>query len=69
MKCFTKGKENYDKFTKERLQDKKTKLFDAIPKTSSTMQKGKIWGAPDEKKETVSFFRVIDYSRLREFDV
>ena len=55
LKCFTKGKENYDKFTKERLQDKKTKLFDAIPKTSSTMQKGKIWGAPDEKKESQFF--------------
>ena len=69
LNCFTKGKENYDKFMKERLQDKETKLFDAIPKTRSTTQKGKIWKAPDVKKETINFLRIVDYSRLREFDV
>ena len=69
LNCFTKGKENYDKFKKERLQDKETKLFDAIPKTRSTTQQGKIWKAPDVKKETINFLRIIDYSSLREFHV
>ena len=61
--------ENYDKFRKGWLQDKETKMFDAIPKTRSTTPKGKIWKAPDVKKETINFPRIVDYSRLREFDV
>ena len=69
LNCFTKGKENYDKFRKKRLQDKETKLFDTIPKTRLTTRKGKIWKAPDVKKETINFLRIVDYSRLREFDV
>ena len=35
----------------------------------STTRKGKIWKAPDVKKETINFLRIVDYSRLREFDV
>ena len=69
LNCFTKVKENYDKFRKERLQDKEAKLFDAIPKTCSTTRKGKIWKAPDVKKETINFLCIVDFSRLREFDV
>ena len=62
---FTKGKENYDKFSKERFQDKEIKFFDAIPKTRSTTPEGKIWKAPDVKKEIINFLRIVDYSRLR----
>ena len=68
LNCFTKGKENY-KFKKERLQDKETKLFNTIPITRPTTRKGKIWKAPDVKKETINFLRIVNYSRLREFDV
>ena len=68
LNCFTKRKENY-KFRKERLQDKETKLFDAIPKTRLTTRKGKIWKALDVKEETINFLHIVDYSRLREFDV
>ena len=44
-------------------------MFDAIPKTRSTTRKGKIWKAHDVTKETINFLRIIDCSRLREFDV
>ena len=54
---------------KERLEIKSTKLFDKIPKSSSSFKKGKPWKAPDIKEETVNFLRTVDYSRLRGFDV
>ena len=67
--CFSDGKVAYEKFKKERLEIKSTKLFDTIPKSRSSFKKGKSWKAPDIKEETVNFLRTVDYSRLRGFDV
>ena len=33
LNCFSEGKKMYDKFGKERLEIKSTKLFDTIPKS------------------------------------
>ena len=66
--CITKGEEEYAKFKSERLEDKKVKLFDVIPKVR---KKKKINGISqvDLKKETVSFVRHIDFAKLREYNI
>ena len=69
LNCLSEGKVAYEKFRKERLEIKSTKLFDTIPKSRSSFKKGKSWKAPDIKEETVNFLRTVDYSRLRGFDV
>ena len=69
LNCFSEEKLAYEKFRKEKLEIKSTKLFDTIPKRRSSFKKGKPWKAPDIKEETVNFLRTADYSRLRGFDV
>ena len=69
LNCFSEGKVVYEKFGKERLEIKSTKLFDTIPKSRSSLKKGKQWKAPDIKKKTLSFLRTVNYVRLREFDI
>ena len=67
--CFAEGKVAYEKFRKEGLEIKSTRLFDTIPKSRSSFKKRKPWKAPDTKEETVSFMRMVDYARLQGFDV
>ena len=46
LNCFSEGKVAYEKFSKERLEIKLTKLFDTIPKKRSSFKKRKPWKAP-----------------------
>lgn len=69
LNCLDKGKAAYEKFRDERLEKKSSQLFDTIPKTRTSPVKGKMWKPPDVKKETINFLRIIDYSRLRNFDL
>ena len=67
---FSEWKVAYEKFRKERLEiNKSTKLFDTIPKSTSSFKKGKPWKTPDKKEETINFLWPVDYARLQGFDV
>ena len=67
--CIKQGKERYDEYKKDRLENKTKKLFDKIPhskksrKSSSTNQK------IDKKKEIIAATRSIDYARLRQYNI
>ena len=69
LNCFSERNVAYEKFRKERLEIKSTKLFDTIPKCRSSFKKGKPRKAPDINEDTVNFLRTVDYARLRGVDV
>ena len=69
INCIKQGKERYDEYKKDCLENKTKKLFDKIPhskksrKLSSTNQK------IDKKKEIIAATRSIDYARLRQYNI
>ena len=50
LNCFSEGRLAYEKFRKEKLEIKSTKLFYTIPKSRPSFKKGKPWKAPDIKE-------------------
>ena len=62
LKCFTKGKDTYEKLKKDRLHDKRIKLSWKELFIYAKRQ-------DDVKKETINFLRIVDYSRLKMFDL
>ena len=60
-------------FYKYRLEEKTIKLFDKIPlkrkSTKNVSSSSSSTSKLDLKKETVSFMRMIDFARTRNFDI
>ena len=69
LNCLTEGQTAYDKFRHERLDTKSAQLFDTITKTQTCSKKVKVWKAPHVKKKTINFLQMVDYARLRDFNV
>ena len=63
LQCIKLRETEYSHFNKYRLIEKTMKLFDTIPKTTANIV------IFDIKKETASFMRYIDCSRIRNYDI